>query len=230
MRKLSLFAGLTLLASAGSARAQAEAPAESPEAEPAGSAEAAPPSAAAVAPESKFRVGIGFLPMFMGKMGTGEKDDLTWGDMKMAYGVGLLFGYKVIAGLSVGIAPQLLLNVKGKDESFDPYDPSKEWDLMARIAYEYTVIPKLDVYAEVLPGYSIIQFAGGRIFFNEAPPNPKGLVIAFGAGAAYDITDQFFANLGVGYQMGFATFPITGGDQGHRTKFLRIAVGGGMKL
>jgi hypothetical protein len=227
MRKLSLFAALTSFALAGSARAQDETPAV----EPAPTTEAAAPAAAAtVTPESKFRVGIAFLPMLMGKMGVNENDDLAWGDTKMAYGVGLMFGYKAIAGLSVGVAPQLLLNVKGKDESFDPYDPSKEIDLMARIAYEYTVIPKLDVYAEVLPGYSIILFADGRSIMGEVPPNPKGLVIGFGAGAAYDITDQFFANLGVGYQMGFAKFSSGGTDYGNRTKFLRIAVGGGMKF
>lgn len=228
MRKLGLFAGLTLIALAGSARAQEETPAEVPAADSAESTETAPPPAATVAPESKFRVGIAFLPMVMGKLGGGPKDDLTWGDAKTAYGLGLLFGYKVIAGLSVGVAPQLIFNVQDKTD--DLYDPSKEWDLMARIAYEYTVIPKLDVYAEVLPGYSIIQFASGRSYSGEAPPNPKGFVIGFGAGAAYDITDQFFANLGIGYQMGFAKFSVAAGDFGTRTKFLRIAVGGGMKF
>lgn len=228
MRKLSLIAGLMLLALPGSTRAQDETPAGAAEAEPAESTEAAPPPAAAAAPESKMRVGIAFLPMLMGKVGAGDTNDLGWDDMKTAYGVGFLFGYKVIAGLSVGVAPQILYNVNGKD---DPNDASTQWDLMARIAYEYTVIPKLDVYAEVLPGYSIVQFHG-RSMLGTTPPNPKGLVIGFGAGAAYDITDRFFANLGVGYQMGFGEYSVEGSDQdqGYRTKFLRIAVGGGMKF
>lgn len=228
MRKLSLIAALTLFALAGSARAQDETTTPEAAAEPAPDTEVAPPSEGTVAPGSKFRVGIAFLPMLMGKGGGGDKSDITWEDLKTAYGVGLSFGYKVIAGLSVGIAPQILLNVKGKEN--DPYDASKEWDIMARIAYEYTVIPKLDVYGEVLPGYSIIQFAGGRTYVGEAPSNPKGFVIGFGAGAAYDITDQFFANLGIGYQMGFASFSTPMGDQAARTKFLRIALGGGMKF
>jgi hypothetical protein len=227
MKKLGLFVGLTLFALAGSARAQDEGSETAPEVAPEESTEAASPSAAAAAVDSKFRVGIAFLPMVMGQGGGGDTNDLTWGDLKTAYGVGLLFGYKVLAGLSVGVAPQILLHVQGKE---DLYDPSKEWDFMARIAYEYTVIPKLDVYAEVLPGYSVIQFAGGRSYFGEAPSNPKGFVIGFGAGAAYDITEQFFANLGVGYQMGFATFSIPDSEQGFRTKFLRIALGGGMKF
>jgi opacity protein-like surface antigen len=228
MRRAILLSGLTLFALAGSARAQDESPTPEAAAEAAPTAEEAPPPAAAVAPESKFRVGIAVLPMLMGKGGGGDTGDITWGDLKTAYGVGLSFGYKVIAGLSVGIAPQILLNVKGKEN--DPYDASKEWDVMARIAYEYTVIPKLDVYGELLPGYSIIQLASGRSYAGVAPSNPKGFVIGFGAGAAYDVTDQFYANLGIGYQMGFGSFSTEMGDQAFRTKFLRIALGGGMKF
>jgi len=227
MKKLGLFIGLTLFALAGTARAQDEGSETAPEVAPEESTEAAPPPAATSAPESKMQVGLAFLPMLMGTAGTGTSDNLTWGDLETAYGVGVSFGYKVIAGLSVGIAPQILLHVKGKDDS---NDASKEWDLMARIAYEYPVIPKLAIYVEVLPGYSIVQFASGRSVLGETPPNPKGLVIGFGAGASYDITDQFFANLGVGYQMGFATYSVAGSDLAYRTKFLRIGVGGGMKF
>jgi len=222
MRKLSLFIGLTVFALAGAARAQEETPAPAPTVDP-----ETPAAVAPAASESKMRVGLNFLPMLMGKVGTGETKDLAWADLKTAYGVGLVFGYKVIDGLSVGVAPQILFNVKGKD---DTSGASKEWDLLARIAYEYTVMPKLDVYAEVLPGYTIVQFASGRSFMGETPPNPKGFAIGFGAGAAYDLTDQFFANLGVGYQMNFTQFSVGGSDLANRTKYLRIALGGGMKF
>jgi hypothetical protein len=229
MRKLSLFVGLTLFALAGSARAQDETPAPAPAAEPAAAAAAEPaaPPVAAAAPESKMQVGVAFLPMFLGKVGSGPSGDDTWSDLKLAYGVGLSFGYNVIAGLSVGVAPQALFGVKRKDGG----DSIKEYDIMARIAYAYAVIPKLAVYAEVLPGYSILSLPSSMTFMGEKPPSPKGFVIGFGAGAAYDITDQFFVNLGVGYQMGFQKMTVTGsGDQDLKTKFLRIAVGGGMKF
>jgi long-subunit fatty acid transport protein len=230
MRKLSLVIGLLSMVAAGTVRAQEEAATggEPGATAPASDTAAAPAAAAAPASESKMRAGVMFLPMLMGSAGGGDSNDLIWADLKTAYGLGLSFSYKVIAGLSVGVAPQLLLGVKGKDESGDA---SKEWDLLLRIAYEYTVIPKLDVYGEVLPGYTIIQFPSSRTFLGETPPNPKGMVIAFGAGAAYDITDQFFVNLGIGYQMGFAKFTPTGSsEQAMRTKFLRIGLGGGMKF
>jgi hypothetical protein len=230
MRKLSLFVGLTLFALAGSARAQDETPAPAPAAEPAAAAaEPAAPAAAAAAPESKMQVGIAFLPMLMGKVGAGPSGDDTWTDLKLAYGVGLSFGYNVIAGLSVGVAPQALFGLKAKNASGDSI---KEYDIMARIAYAYAVIPKLAVYAEVLPGYSILSLPSSMTSNGSNYDSPKGLVLGFGAGAAYDITDQFFVNLGVGYQMGFqkTKVPVEGNSYDMKTKFLRIAVGGGMKF
>jgi hypothetical protein len=225
MRKLSLSLGLALFALAGSARAQDETPAAAPTAEP-GTAAAEPTApAAAAAPEKKIQVGVAFLPMLLGSIGTGNSGDDSWGDMSPAYGVGLSFGYKVIAGLSVGVAPQFLFHVKDKNKS----DSSAEYDIMARIAYEYAVIPRLAVYAEFLPGYSIISLPSSVTFLGEKPPSPKGFVLDFGAGAAFDITDQFFVNLGIGYQMGWQN-TSGGGGQDYKTRFLRIALGGGVKF
>ena len=219
MRKLSLSFGLALFALAGSARAQDETPATAPAAEPAA------PAAAASAPGSKMQVGIAFLPMFLGSLGTGNTGDDSWADMSPAYGVGLSFDYRVIAGLSVGVAPQFLFHVKAKNAS----ESMMEYDIMARIAYAYNVIPKLAVYAEFLPGYSIVSLPSDVKFMAETPPSPKGLVLAFGGGAAFDITDQFFVNLGIGYQMGWQN-TSGGGGQDYKIKFLRIALGGGMKF
>jgi hypothetical protein len=173
-----------------------------------------------------MQVGIAFLPMLLGKVGTGPSGDDTWEDMSLAYGIGLSFGYNVIPGLSVGVAPQVLLHVKAKDAS----KSMTEYDLMARIAYAYTVIPKLAVYAEILPGYAIVTLPSGTTYMGEKPPSPKGLVLGFGAGAAYDVADQFFVNLGVGYQMGFQKMSVAGATNDVKTKFLRIALGGGMKF
>jgi len=219
MRKVSLFLGLALFALAGSARAQDEsAPAGAPPALDgngapiAGPPEVAPISApaAAAAPDSKMQVGLNLLPMLLGK----TKSDLGNVDMKMAYGVGLSFGYAVIPGLIVGVAPQALFNVKGKDGG----DAAKAYDLLARVAYIYTVAPKIGLYAEVLPGYSIV-----------APPSgssAKGFVIAGGVGGMMDITDQMFVNLGVGYQYGLEK---SSGFKANLS-YLRIALGAGMKF
>jgi hypothetical protein len=218
MRRPGLLVGLTLFALAGSVRAQEESPAT----ESAALGTAAP----AAVPVSKMQVGIAFLPMLKGSTGTGPSGDDDWAAMKPAYGVGLTFGYNIIAGLSVGVAPQVLFRVQ---EEKDYPDPSKEYDLMARFAYAYAVLPHLSVYAEFLPGYSIIKLPSSRTFGGENH-TPKGLVLGFGAGAAYDINELIFVNLGIGYQMGFQKFAFEGGDQDFKTKFLRIALGGGVKF
>ena len=72
---------------------------------------------------------------------------------------------------------------------------------MARIAYAYAVRPKLDVYAEVLAGYSIVTY--NQIVMGSQAPSAKGMVLGGGLDAAFAITHRFFANAGVGYQMGF---------------------------
>jgi opacity protein-like surface antigen len=227
MRKVSLLVAVTLLTLTGAARAQDEAPAA-----PAGdSAAAAPtaapetvaaPAAAPAAADSKMQLGLNLLPMALGKVSSTDplNGGSTSADLAFAYGVGLSFGYAVIPGLTIGVAPQALFNVKGKDASGTA---SKEYDLMARVAYAYTVAPKFAIYAEVLPGYSIIS--------NPSPADAgKGLVLAGGVGATMDVTDQVFLNLGVGYQMGFQKISQSGMNIDEKAKFLRIALGAGVKL
>jgi Outer membrane protein beta-barrel domain len=220
MRKVSMILGLALFALAGSARAQDEAPAPAPAGDPAAAPAPAPETVTAPAPapaasDSKMQLGLNLLPMLIGKTKTDFGGSDTTADMKMAYGVGLHFDYLVIPGLTVGVAPQLLLNVKDKDATTDA---SKAYDLLARVAYTYTVAPKIGVYAELLPGYSIV-----------APPSgdkAKGFVIAGGVGGVMDVTDQVFVNLGVGYQYGLQKVDSIKAN----LSYLRIAVGAGMKF
>jgi hypothetical protein len=222
-----MIVGLALFALAGSARAQNESapPALDSAAPPALDANGAPIAApeavkapAAATSDSKMQLGLNLLPMLLGKVsGGGGSTDLAF-----AYGVGLSFGYVVIPGLTVGLAPQGVFNVKAKNAPSGT-TAAKEYDIMARVAYAYTVAPKFAVYAEVLPGYSIIS--------NPSPANAgKGLVLAGGVGAMMDVTDQVFVNLGVGYQMGFQKASVAGISGDEKTKFLRIAVGAGIRL
>jgi hypothetical protein len=219
MRKVSSVVGLALLAFSGSALAQEGAPpaaAEPTMGEPAAApaADVAPAPAEAAAPaagsDSKMQLGVNLLPMLMGK----TKTDFGDFDMKMAYGVGLHFDYVVAPGFSVGFAPQALFNVKGKDGG----DAAKAYDLMVRLAYTYVVAPKIGLYAEVLPGYSIISPPSGD--------SAKGLVIAGGVGGMMDVTDQVFVNLGLGYQYGMEK--VSGAKA--NLSYLRIALGAGMRL
>jgi len=252
MRKLSLSVGLTVFAFAGSVRAQDEAPAAAPAAEPAAApatepgaapapaeAPAATPAVAAEAPaaapaaESKMQVGVAFVTGVLTKWEASLGGQSFSEDAAMPFGVALSFGYNVIPGLSVGIAPQALFSVKPKDDpqTGKSYDgaAAKEFDIMARIAYAYHVIPNLAVYAEVMPGYSIISLPS-ELSGNGAINSPKGFVFAGGVGGLFDINDQFFVNLAVGYQIGFQKTSAMGVDIDTKTKGLRLALGVGLKF
>ena len=227
MRKPILIVGLVLLVPVSTARAQGEAPVATPVTEPA-PAETARAPAVAGAPANNFQVGVAFLPMLLGRVATGPSGNDTTSNLDFAYGVGLSFGYRVLAGLSVGIAPQVVYHLTSKDSAgYSVIDSEKEYDLMARVAYAYTVVPKLDVYAEVLPGYSFVTY--NRIVVGSQAPKAWGIVVVGDLGAAFAITDRFFANAGVGYQLGFQkSHGIS--DRDVKTKFLRIAVGGGVRF
>jgi hypothetical protein len=229
MRKASTLVGLTLFALTATARAQEAAPAAgTPTASNATAASTpAPEATQAAASRRKIQVGLSFLPMAMGKYTTSDISDVTTSsDAYFAYGFGLSAGYEVLPGLIVGFAPQVLFGVQPKpsDAVDSIYAPAvKQYDLMARVAYMYRVVDTISVYAEVLPGYSLIPQSGGA-------SAAKGLVLAFGAGGAMDLTDQFFVNLGLGYQIGFQSDTEGVHTTKLRTKYIRVALGGGVKF
>jgi hypothetical protein len=140
-----------------------------------------------------------------------------------AYGFGLSAGYEVLPGLVVGIAPQVLLNVQPKPSDTVHPPAAKEYDLMARIAYESRIVDTITVYAEVLPGFS-------RISPSDDTIESTGLVLAIGAGCAMDLDDRFFINLGGGYQMGFQSQTAGVHQMELRTKYVRVAMGGGVRF
>jgi opacity protein-like surface antigen len=224
----SVIVGFVLFGQASTTLAQGEEPVPpvpEPTAVPAGEA---PAPAVTGARATRVQVGVAFLPMLLGTVATGPIGNATSSNLDSTYGVGLSFGYRVVKGLSVGVAPQVVFHLSSKDSAgYTVIDSEKEYDLMARIAYAYAVVPKLDVYAEVLPGYSLVTY--NKIILGVQAPNAKGIVLGGGLGAAFAITDRLFANVGVGYQLGFQkSFGLSHNDV--KTKFLRIALGGGVKF
>jgi hypothetical protein len=212
--------GASVVALASAARAQAPAPAAPapvpPDAGLAAAPAFAPPPAAPAEPKRRLQIGLSFLPMARGKLTASAAGMSNTVDGAFAYGIGLSAGYEVIPGLIVGLAPQVIFNGKPKDS---PADGGKQWDVMARVAYAYTIPEIITLYAEVLPGYSI--------FYPPGTSSSKGLIVAAGIGAAVDITQQVFVNLGVGYQMGFQSQTATADYQ---TNYIRVALGGGVKF
>jgi hypothetical protein len=226
MRTTSTLLGLTLLALAGTARAQEASSAAPADAAHASESSAAPALASANSPAveasvaepstakpRKLQLGINFVPMAAGKITIAPNGAPEQADAAFAYGVGLSIDYTVFAGLSIGFAPQFVLNVKDKGgEGLT----GKQADLLLRLAYTYDFVDGIHAYAEVLPGYSIIL----------ADDRGLGFVLAFGAGVAMDVTERAFVNVGAGYEMGFQKF--SGRDD--KTTFVRVTLGGGVRF
>ena len=101
---------------------------------------------------------------------------------------------------------------------------------MGRLVGSLPLVETITVYAEVLPGYSLIKPSDGN--------TAKGFVIAGGVGVAMDLADAMFLNLGVGYQQGYQTRTDTSVIEGMvskvttdvQTEYWRVALGVGMKL
>jgi hypothetical protein len=143
-------------------------------------------------------------------------------DAAFAYGVSLSAGYEVLPNFVVGLAPQLLLNVKEKEPEIKTEGDTavKEIDVFVRLAYEYPVVETIRVYAEALPGYSLIRNNAGS----------KGFILAGGVGAVMDIADRYFLNVGAGYQVGYQKWSEGSITYDTSTRFIRVLLGGGMRL
>jgi len=229
MRKTSILIGLTLVALGAGARAEESAPAASPRPTaiivpvPAATVVDPFPAAPPPAPPSRWRIGLSFIPMGLGKLTTPIGGNPIQGDASLAYGVGLSASFRVIAGFSVGVAPQIISNVNYKVPPAGAVpDAVRETDLMARLAYTFPIVETIGVYVEALPGYSLLPQAGGT--------PAKGFVVAFDAGADMGITNRIFVNLAAGYQLGFQSLTVAGEKVDTRTRYARVSLGGGVRF
>jgi hypothetical protein len=204
---------------AGEATA-ASTPAPAPEATPApaGDVVATPAPAEPAAAQRKWQLGLAFMPMARGEFTYTPAGTAKTVDAALAYGVSLSASYEVLSGLLVGLAPQYTLNVKDKMSS----DVAKELDILARVAYAYRPADTITVYAEVLPGYSLILPPSGAV--------AKGFVMVLGAGTAMDLTERFFATVGLGYQIGFQNRLEETTQLKTRTSYVRVTLGGGVRF
>lgn len=256
MRKASTLAALTLMAVAANARAQGPEPAAPPApvapvpdamppAPPPPIPAPGPPAAAPVPaapapvlvlpavtptpPNRKLQLGVSVLAMGLGSFTSSPGGMPMVADASFSYGFGLLAGYEILPGLSLGIAPQAIFNVGPKSQ---PGAAAKEYDLFARVAYSLTLVETIALYVEALPGYSTILPAVG---------DPStGLVLDFGGGCRMDLSDRTFVSVGVGLQMGYqkVTFntvdPVTMTklkmDVDTKTEYTRVALTGGVKF
>lgn len=228
MRKASTLIGLTLVALTAPARAQNAVPAAAASPAPPPAEVAGAPAPVWMAPQPPrprpVAIGLSLLPMAIGRFTTPVGAMEATGDASFAYGVGLSASVLLIRGLSVGLAPQAIFNVQDKVNPSQLAAPAaaREYDLMARIAYAFPIVETIALYLEVLPGYSLIKQPGAN--------TAKGLVLDFGGGVAMDVTATVFATLGVGYQVGYQKVSQGGVDADDRTRYVRVALGGGVRF
>jgi len=242
MRKVSILVGLTLLTLGTVARAEDKTAATMPaaplpDAASAAPAAAAPPadtvgipavvSTAAPAPRRWFELGLSFLPMGRGTFTTpGGALDLS-GDARLAYGVGLSGTFPVIAGFRVGLAPQAIYGVNYKEnpagQGIALPAASTEYDILARLEYEFPMVDGITLHGDFLPGYSLI--------LNPGRGTAAGVVLAFSGGVSMDMSDRFFLNLEAGYQYGLQSLTIEGTMvRNYRTQYVRVALGVGVRF
>jgi hypothetical protein len=229
MRKASTLIGLTLIALAAPARAQDGVPTAAAFPAPPTAEVAGAPAPVLMTQEQPprrrwFAIGLSLLPMAVGRFTTPVGAMEATGDASFAYGGALSVSALVFRGLSVGVAPQVIFNVQDKVNPSQLAAPAaaREYDLMARVAYAFPIVDTIALYVEVLPGYSLIEQPGAH--------TAKGLVLIFGGGVAMDLTAAVFANLGVGYQAGFQRVSAGGVEVDDRTRYLRVALGGGVRF
>jgi hypothetical protein len=180
---------------------------------------AAPLVSTAAPSPARLELGITLLPMGLGRFRASPGGMTFTTDAAFSYGLGVSAAYVVLPGLSLGIAPQALFNVKPKDQNDGG---AQEFDLMARAAYSRPVIDTIDLYVEVLPGYSLIHPPDGD--------TARGLVVGFGGGAIMHLSDRWFTNLGLGYQVGLQKLPAKDMSADVNTRYLRVALGAGTRF
>jgi len=194
-------------------------------AEPTG---APPPTAASEqpatepAPHPRFQVGLSYVPMALGTIKAKTAGNIDKADAAFAWGVGLNASVNVFRGLMVGIAPQVIYKGKvnaNEDRSYTKYGDDSQYDLLLRLAYDYSIPEVATFYVEVLPGYSII--------YPATQDTSKGLVMVYGIGAELDLFKRVYANLGVGYQMGYQTVSSA---SYYRNTYVRGTLGVGMRF
>ncbi len=234
MHKASTLIALTLIGFGAGARAEEAAPPPPPPVVVVPVPPMPPPNAVVVQPAPppdsarrvrRIEVGLSFVGMGLGSFTTPSPPLTITNDAEVAYGVGISASYRVIAGLSLGIAPQAIFNVASKRNPTDigvAPQAATEYDFMARIAYTLDLGDAVGIYGEVLPGYSKISQPG---------TNPAaGFVLAVGGGFSMSLTDLVFTNIGVAYQMGYQSLSVAGMKYENRTDYLRFTLGGGVRF
>ena len=173
---------------------------------------------------SKARIGIVLSPMPTGtlKLEAGGFSGDT--DAKFAFGIMPTFDFSLNQFLFVGVAPQYIFNVMPDDGDGSA---GTELDLRARVGGIAKVADAVRVFGYLAPGYSIVMLPDDGFVPVD---DPKGFVLGFAAGAAFDLAPSTYLTGEVGYQVGYQTTELANNDVDIKTNYLHLGVGLGFRL
>jgi hypothetical protein len=182
----------------------------------------------ASASDSKMRIEAQFELLPLGSAKTTNDGESTSNDAAMAYGISGAFDYALTPYLSLGVAPRLVFNVKGKDAS-DEESASKQIDLRALVRGHVPVMPGLELFASLYPGYTIVTSTVDDL------DSAKGFAIGGAVGATYNVSPSLFVSGEVGYQRAFISMdiPVGGGESisfDGDLSYMHIGLGAGTRF
>jgi hypothetical protein len=186
---------------------------------------AAAPAARADEPAMSVTVNAQLMPV--GTLGT----DVTFGgstlsnspDAAVAFAFAAAFDYRFHPNFSVGIAPRYVLNVNAKDASAD--QASTELDFLLHLTALLEVIPGIEIFAQVSPGYSFLRFPPGA-----ATDDPAGPVLDFAAGVHYALIPMLFVQAGLGYQLGSQSTKVSSLTLTMHPNYFHLELGAGIRF
>lgn len=177
-------------------------------------------------PKTSAQAQVELLPTGSAKLSaTGFNSQTT--DTDTAYGISASFARDIHPNVSIGVAPRLILNV-ASDEDDSGDDSSTALDLRARVTAHFPVAPRMEAYASLSPGFTII-------FPDEDDADSaSGFAIGGAAGVTYEVSPTMFINGELGYQRAFTSTEIMSGGQDFDVdldlSYLHLGLGAGTRF
>lgn len=169
-----------------------------------------------------LQAGAGFEILPLGELSFAVDGDSTTADTATAFGLTPFLDYAPVPFFSVGLAPRFLLNVKGKEGDAS----AKQLDLRVRAMVRLPVARTVRLFGYAAPGYSIIFPPD----WPDGVSRPKGFILAFAGGAAFDFSPQGFVSFEIGYQLGWQSLTESGIDFDLSDNYLHLGAAVGARL
>jgi hypothetical protein len=131
-------------------------------------------------------------------------------DLAFAYGIGGLAAYEVSPNFSIGLAPRLVLGIKGEDDEDD--EDITELDLAVRFTGHFPLAPggaELQIHGS--PGYSWL-FLPDVGDDDDLFGTPSGLVLGVGAGISVPVGNNVALVGDLTYTFGFQGTTVDVGE------------------